>query len=150
MEKFITVKTTTGECINTIIPAVDGMYTHGQVVDDKTILKIPFDSNDKAYMSGKYWDGEEWKTKPERPSSLHFWSELHKWKLNVESLLLQVRVDRDIILASTDWTQMPDAPLTAQQRAEWAIYRQALRDVPQNNANVASLDEVQWPSKPEA
>lgn len=63
---------------------------------------------------------------------------------------VEMRRQRNSLLRATDWTQMPDAPLTEQQRTAWAIYRQSLRDVPQNNANVASLDEVQWPSKPEA
>lgn len=67
--------------------------------------------------------------------------------INIE---VEMRRHRNSLLRATDWTQMPDAPLTEQQRTAWAIYRQSLRDVPQNNANVASLDEVQWPSKPEA
>lgn len=61
----------------------------------------------------------------------------------------EMRIMRNRLLFASDWTQMPDAPLTEAQRAEWAAYRQALRDVPQNNANATSLDEVQWPLKPE-
>lgn len=45
----------------------------------------------------------------------------------------QTRVQRDCALRLSDWTQMPDAPLTEQQRAEWATYRQALRDWPQQD-----------------
>jgi len=33
-------------------------------------------------------------------------------------------------LAESDWTQMPDSPLTDEKKATWAVYRQALRDFP--------------------
>lgn len=47
---------------------------------------------------------------------------------------------RDILLAQSDWTQLPDSPLTDAKKTEWATYRQALRDfpsdwVPSNTAN---------------
>ena len=44
--------------------------------------------------------------------------------------LLQVRNQRNQLLAQSDWTQMIDSPLTAEQKSAWAIYRQALRDLP--------------------
>lgn len=33
------------------------------------------------------------------------------------------------ILQSTDWTQVPDCPLSAEKKNEWALYRQAWRDI---------------------
>lgn len=44
--------------------------------------------------------------------------------------LLQVRSQRDQLLAQSDWTQMPDSPLPDEIKAAWAAYRQALRDLP--------------------
>ena len=41
--------------------------------------------------------------------------------------LEQVRLWRNVQLASTDWTQVADAPVDA---SAWATYRQALRDLP--------------------
>lgn len=38
-----------------------------------------------------------------------------------------MRSIRDRLLAESDWTQLPDAPV---DRAAWATYRQALRDFP--------------------
>lgn len=32
-------------------------------------------------------------------------------------------------LAASDWTQLPNAPLTPEKKAEWATYRQAWRDI---------------------
>ena len=41
-----------------------------------------------------------------------------------------VRRKRDALLAASDWTQLPDAPLTDGQRSAWRAYRQALRALP--------------------
>ena len=40
-----------------------------------------------------------------------------------------VRRMRNDKLTGCDWTQLPDAPLTTAKKAEWAVYRQALRDI---------------------
>ena len=58
-----------------------------------------------------------------------------------------LRAERDRRLAATDWTQLPDVPLTAEQRAAWQQYRQALRDVPQQPG--APWDVV-WPELPQS
>jgi hypothetical protein len=42
-----------------------------------------------------------------------------------------IRFRRTPLLAACDWTQLPDAPLTSEQRQAWSDYRQALRDLPQ-------------------
>jgi hypothetical protein len=56
-----------------------------------------------------------------------------------------VRAERDRLLSVCDWTQVADAPLTADDRQAWADYRQALRDVPQD---FDSPDDVVWPETP--
>ena len=56
------------------------------------------------------------------------------------------RSQRTGILASTDWTQLTDAPLTDEKKAEWATYRQDLRDLP---ATYSRVSEVVWPTPPE-
>ncbi|MBS0044430.1 phage tail assembly chaperone [Shewanella sp. M16] len=58
----------------------------------------------------------------------------------------QIRINRAIKLKDTDWTQMSDAPLSLDKKAEFAAYRQALRDLPQSTDNP---DEIVWPMKPE-
>jgi len=35
------------------------------------------------------------------------------------------------LLEGTDWTQLPDSPLTEEKKAEWAAFRQGLRDMPE-------------------
>ena len=48
-------------------------------------------------------------------------------KLNAEKV--SVRNQRNSLIAATDWTQLPDVPQSI--KFQWAPYRQALRDVPQ-------------------
>ncbi len=50
---------------------------------------------------------------------------------SIERLSARKRLERDMLLFASDWTQTLDAPLTAEKRKEWAIYRQHLRDLPQ-------------------
>ncbi len=56
-----------------------------------------------------------------------------------------LRAERNARLAACDWTQLPDAPLTAEQQAEWQVYRQALRDLPQTTTDPY---QVEWPTPP--
>ena len=46
--------------------------------------------------------------------------------------LARMRFWRDNELSRTDWTQVVDAPA---DKAAWATYRQALRDLPASNAD---------------
>ena len=62
--------------------------------------------------------------------------------------LEEVRLRRDTSLASTDWTQTTDSPLTAEQRSEWQMYRQALRDLPADYSYITSLEQVTFPDVP--
>ena len=61
----------------------------------------------------------------------------------------EVRFKRNAKLTRSDWTQFFDSPLTDSKKAEWAFYRQALRDIPETYADVTSLDDIIWPIKPE-
>jgi hypothetical protein len=45
------------------------------------------------------------------------------------SAALAIRQQRTSLLLQSDWTQIADSPLTSQQKAMWATYRQALRDI---------------------
>ena len=54
-----------------------------------------------------------------------------------------VRGTRNAKLAECDWTDLPNSPVD--NGSEWATYRQALRDIPQD---FGSADAVTWPTKP--
>ena len=54
-----------------------------------------------------------------------------------------VRDDRNKRLSDSDWTQLPDNPLA--NKADWATYRQQLRDV---TSQTGFPWEVTWPTEP--
>jgi hypothetical protein len=55
-----------------------------------------------------------------------------------------IREERTRLLASSDWTQMPD--YSGANKEAWATYRQALRDI---TAQADFPGTVTWPTKPE-
>ena len=59
----------------------------------------------------------------------------------LEQLAAAARAQRDSLLASTDWTQLPDVPQAT--REAYAVYRQALRDVPQQDGFPT---DIIWPT----
>ena len=59
--------------------------------------------------------------------------------------LSMVRAQRNALLGACDWTQLGDAALAGHTAAEWATYRQELRDLPQTYSRVS---EVVWPFNP--
>lgn len=88
---------------------------------------------------------------------------LKEWKVSVDEQaksdhLLQVsnqeeqakydnmRAKRDQLLADCDYTQLADSPLSVEMKQEFVIYRQALRDLPEN---IVDIDNIVFPSKPE-
>ena len=54
----------------------------------------------------------------------------------------EIRTKRDALLVETDWTQLPDAPLSDDQKEQAREYRQMLRDIPQQDGFPA---DIIWP-----
>lgn len=65
-----------------------------------------------------------------------------------ERLNRLIRQPRAQMLAWSDWTQIPDAPLTEEKRTAWAKYRQDLRDLTTVFADATSYDDIIWPKNP--
>ena len=68
-----------------------------------------------------------------------------------ESHMSHLREQRDEKLVASDWTQTSDYPshifpLSDAERAEWATYRQSLRDLPAT-ADMTTWPDV-WPTEP--
>ena len=60
---------------------------------------------------------------------------------------------RNKLLAVSDWTVLPDSPLSESKKNEWKTYRQALRDLPSKVTpkflpNSPRIDESAFPTKP--
>ena len=54
---------------------------------------------------------------------------------------------RNAKLSASDWTQLSDASLSDDKKAEWKTYRQALRDLP-THAKWPHLETGDWPTPP--
>ena len=97
-------------------------------------------------------DNLEWlDTKQTQPTEEEIQAKIAE--LEVAEPLRLLRIERDRKLTEVDWwtsRALDGTPLTEEQIA----YRQALRDLPENSANVAidengTLINVEWPVKPE-
>ena len=55
-----------------------------------------------------------------------------------------IRAKRDAILKETDWTMTTGATV---DQAQWAAYRQVIRDIPQTYKD-KTPDDVVWPTQP--
>ena len=63
-------------------------------------------------------------------------------------LLKILRRHRAELLAYSDWTQIPDAPLSEEQVSAWKLYRQALRDLPDTHSEACLEEDIEWPLPP--
>lgn len=60
-------------------------------------------------------------------------------------LMETLRIQRNILLTKSDWTQLADSPLSIEYKALWATYRQELRDFPENTEDPSNPE---WPDFP--
>ena len=131
--------------------------------DRKDLDAAPDDVRDRFLVSlagsiNKYaWDGTEWVLEQNTAEIERFGFTLadfpnaptpEKPDYNPDERALEqeakeARTQRDALLVESDWTVLPDAPVDQQA---WAEYRQALRDVPQQNGFPT---DINWPTKPE-
>lgn len=106
---------------------------HLQAIDGQFVIEGEADDASKMIVDGKIVD---------KPETIYTDAELNN------QILKSIRTTRRNKLAESDWTQFADSPLTDKKKAEWATYRQALRDLPQEYPNAISNDDIIWPTKP--
>lgn len=63
------------------------------------------------------------------------------------SRMAYLRAVRDAMLDISDWSQSPDAPVSAAKKQQWVQFRQALRDLP---AAYSGSGPIPWPEIPTA
>jgi len=66
-------------------------------------------------------------------------------QLIAEQERMAARSKRDALLAKSDWTVLPDSPLTTAKKTEWKTYRQALRDI---SLQEGFPNTITWPTMP--
>jgi hypothetical protein len=138
-----------GQIASVVSPGRDDDYYDTQQVGDLIAYEISPSLDQASFLATYYRKDNEWRVKPPSPGSYYYWDlNSESWVLNSTELYRLLRQQRDGLLFTCDWTQLPDAPIAAEKKAEWTAYRQALRDIPQNYPNLTSLDEVVWPTPP--
>lgn len=91
--------------------------------NNNTVYLIPYQSPYNYYINGEFQNGPQ----------------------PIADVEAQVLSQRAALLQGSDWTQLPDVPLTEEQKAAWATYRQELRDIPQQPGYPTN---VVWPVAP--
>jgi hypothetical protein len=81
--------------------------------------------------------------KPDQYSIFDF--SIKQWVEDENLAIAYVLPKRQRLLYASDWTQIPNNPLTAEQQLEWATYRQELRDIPEQSGYPLN---VIWPTPP--
>jgi hypothetical protein len=82
--------------------------------------------------------------KPDQYSIFDFSTK--QWVEDENLAIAYVLPKRQKLLYASDWTQIPNNPLTAEQQLEWATYRQELRDIPEQSGYPFN---VIWPTPPQ-
>tara|TARA_B100000508_G_scaffold49333_1_gene38354 strand:- start:23 stop:403 length:381 start_codon:yes stop_codon:yes gene_type:complete len=74
--------------------------------------------------------------------------------LQAEEPFRLLRIERNKLIAETDWTQLKDIDLDIIRERDWKNYRQALRDLPSKSTpkldvnGELDMTSVTWPDKP--
>lgn len=123
-----TYKTSSGEITGTF-------YTSNE---DDLILNV---KQDESYIDGEYLSSEFIVVNglPRRKSDAEL------LEIQNQKAMKSLRRRRQVDLSSSDWTQAADSPLSDAKKAEWATYRQQLRDLPANTSDPANPT---WPTPP--
>lgn len=105
----------------------------GMVVNTIEVESLEFMPNlvdgENGGSMGWLWDGSRL-TPPLAPQK------------TVDEMQADARSERNRLLSQSDWTQVLDAPV---DRDAWSTYRQALRDLPQQDGFPVT---IVWPVKP--
>ena len=112
------------------------VHIHDEVPDHVSFMRTQY------YKDGA-WKPREWK------GIYYKWKGLsEEWEFDSDRFWKDVRDDRFSRLYECDWTQLPDTALSDTKKSEWAVYRSALRDLPEIQSGAIELDKIVWPDKP--
>jgi len=136
MKNFIVYNGETGEIQKTGICQDNDLSLQGEFVIE-------------GFADGitQYIDKRLIKNKPKKPEG--FWDFDFFKKQWVPNKIAQenfINITRNKLLQQSDWTQLPNNPLTLAKQEEWAVYRQQLRDITQQSGYPFN---VIWPTQPE-
>ena len=135
-----------GQIKQWISPELDEAYVEGEMLDGYLVKFLPKDT-DMVNFAEKYvyLDGS-WVERPKKPGHYYVWQD-REWKFLADRFEYQVRTERNKLLLASDWTQLPDAPLTEEKKQEWNMYRQELRDFMEVFEGT-DMEQIVWPLPP--
>ncbi len=142
------VNPTTGEINTLVYPPNADDYIEGEGINGDI---IKWCENDGITCQGHYYNHStsEFVEKGAQPSRFHYWDWDHKvWTNNTVDLFAAIRVHRNGLLLECDWTQLADSPLTEEDKANWVLYRDQLRNFPDWNSGATDWDSLVWPVPP--
>jgi hypothetical protein len=122
-----------------------------------SIDQLPFqfiEKNNKIKVidSSVNWDthyvlNEEIQKLPIKPNQYSIFNYTTKqWEADLNKLINIITKQRNSLLLSSDWTQLPNNPLSQEQQTAWATYRKQLRDI---TSQPGYPTNVVWPVQPE-
>lgn len=91
-------------------------------------------------------DGQIVDMPPKPNGAVYFNFTTNQWVLDYPTQEVSIKSQRDELLYKSDWTQIPNNPLTTEQQQAWAVYRQELRDVTSQSGYPFN---VIWPTPPQ-
>lgn len=118
---------------------------------DDNALQATIEANNYQYIYGEYNPSEFYIDNgvavrfPDKPDSSYVWDwDAKQWQLNLEQLTTDAIKQRNKLLQDSDWTMLPDTPT---DKDAWAVYRQHLRDITQQQGFPIKIDWGTAPSK---
>ena len=126
-------------------------YTEAGFYNGLRTFPIESDADHVKVMDETYFDYDSsiFKSRGKQPTRYYKWTTNKRWEVDSVTLMQEFRLQRDGKLYQSDWTQVADAPITSEKKAEWATYRQALRDTTSNLADdFDTPDGFAWPTAP--
>ena len=116
------------------------VFVYGQKVPDTHVLvDLPEEFNDAP---------ETAKITREQNGTYTFTLDNEAVKGRNRHLLQDMITERNKQLTASDWTQIPDSPITDEQKQLWQTYRQALRDFPNTYTGGPNDWQASFPTKP--
>lgn len=135
MKSFI-VYTLKGEILRT-----------GQCQDSDLFLQGEYVIEGMANDATQYIENGQIIDMPPKPDgAAYFDYDTKQWVLDYPAQEDAVKKQRDHLLYQSDWTQIPNNPLTSEKQQQWAVYRQQLRDITSQSGYPFN---VVWPVQPE-
>lgn len=148
MKNYALINPTSGRVEGVVGITSPEIYYDGAEVNGQLCKILPSDITPQQAVGLKRWTGSGFIDMPVQPNKFYVWT-VNAWEFDNEAFDAEARAYRNSTLASCDWTQVPDAPLTEEQVQAWKTYRQALRDLPANlTGEETTVEDAPWPTPP--